>query len=45
VTVLGNVEIGSNTVVGAHSLVLDSLPPGCLAYGAPARVIKSAPDA
>ena len=45
VTVLGNVEIGSNTVVGAHSLVLDSLPPGCLAYGAPARVVKSAEDA
>ena len=42
VTVLGNVEIGSNTVVGAHSLVLDSLPPGCLAYGSPAKVVESA---
>mgnify|MGYP005851871661 CR=1 FL=1 len=41
VTVLGNVEIGSNSVVGAHSLVLDSLPPGCLAYGVPARVIQT----
>jgi serine O-acetyltransferase len=40
VTVLGNVEIGSNTVVGAHSLVLDSLPPGCLAYGIPAKVVE-----
>ncbi|MBN2026063.1 MAG: serine O-acetyltransferase [Actinobacteria bacterium] len=44
VTVLGNLEIGSNTVVGAHSLVLDSLPPGCLAYGVPARVIQKVPD-
>ena len=42
VTVLGNLEIGSNTVVGAHSLVLDSLPPGCLAYGIPAKVIEVA---
>jgi serine O-acetyltransferase len=42
VTVLGNVEIGSNTVVGAHSLVLDSLPPGCLAYGSPAKVVEAA---
>lgn len=42
VTVLGNLEIGDGAVVGAHSLVLDSLPPGCLAYGIPARVVKTA---
>jgi len=40
VTVLGNVEIGDGAVIGAHSLVLDSIPPGSLAYGIPARVVK-----
>lgn len=40
VTVLGNVKIGDNTVIGAHSLVLDSLPPNCLAAGMPAKIIK-----
>lgn len=40
VTVLGNVEIGPGAVIGAHSLVLDSIPPGCLAYGIPAKVVK-----
>ncbi|MBC7246890.1 MAG: serine acetyltransferase [Actinobacteria bacterium] len=40
VTVLGNVEIGAGAVIGAHSLVLDSVPPGCLACGVPARVVK-----
>jgi len=44
VTVLGNVEIGDNAVVGAHSLVLESLPPGCLAYGVPAKVVKARPE-
>lgn len=42
VTVLGDVVIGDGAVVGAHSLVLESLPPGCLAYGIPARVVKTA---
>jgi len=40
VTVLGPVKIGENTVIGAHSLVLDSLPSNCLAAGAPAKIIK-----
>lgn len=40
VTVLGPVEIGDGSVIGAHSLVLDSVPPGSLAYGVPARVVK-----
>jgi serine O-acetyltransferase len=44
VTVLGNVDIGSNAVVGAHSLVLDSIPPGCLAYGIPAQVVAGGGD-
>jgi serine O-acetyltransferase len=45
VTILGNVEVGDNAVVGAHSLVLESLPPGCLAYGVPARVVRTREEA
>jgi len=41
VTVLGPVKIGNNTTIGAHSLVLDSIPKNCLAVGAPAKVIRS----
>jgi len=41
VTILGPVKIGDNTVVGAHSLVLKSLPPNCVAAGSPAVIIRS----
>lgn len=41
VTVLGPVKIGDNSTIGAHSLVLDSIPKSCLAAGNPAKVIKS----
>ena len=41
VTILGPVNIGNNTTIGAHSLVLDSIPANCLAAGSPARVIKT----
>ena len=40
VTILGPVKIGENSVIGAHSLVLDSIPPNCLAAGVPAKIIK-----
>jgi serine O-acetyltransferase len=40
VTVLGPVKIGNNTTIGAHSLVLKSIPENSLAVGNPARVIK-----
>jgi acetyltransferase-like isoleucine patch superfamily enzyme len=45
VTILGNVQVGDNAVVGAHSLVLQDLPPGCLAYGVPAKVVKTREEA
>jgi len=35
------VSIGSHTVVGAGSVVLDDLPDGVLAYGTPALVVRS----
>ena len=41
VTVLDRLEIGENTVVGAGSLVIKSLPDNILAYGNPAKIIRS----
>jgi len=35
------VTIGANTVVGAGAVVTRDLPPGVLAVGVPARVIRS----
>ena len=40
VTVLKGVTIGDGCVVGAGSIVTKSLPPGVLAIGAPARVVR-----
>ncbi len=40
VTVLKGVTIGACTVVGAGSIVTKSLPPGVLAVGSPARVVR-----
>ncbi len=40
VTVLGPVNIGKHTTIGAHSLVLESIPPKSLAFGNPAKVKK-----
>ena len=41
VTILDRIEIGKNTVVGAGSLVIKSLPDNILAYGNPAKIIRS----
>jgi sugar O-acyltransferase (sialic acid O-acetyltransferase NeuD family) len=41
VTVLDRLEIGENTVVGAGSLVLKSLPNNVLVYGNPAKIIRT----
>ncbi len=35
------IEVGADTVVGAGSLVLQSIPSGVVAYGSPAQVIRS----
>ena len=39
-TVLHGIAIGAHTVVGAGSVVTRDLPPGVVAYGVPARVIR-----
>ena len=40
-TVLDRVSIGSNSVIGAGSVVTKDIPAGVIAYGVPAKVIKS----
>jgi len=39
-TILGPLRIGDNSTIGAHSLVLDSIPDNCMAAGSPAIIIK-----
>jgi UDP-N-acetylbacillosamine N-acetyltransferase len=39
-TVSDRVSIGEGSMIGAGSLVLEDVPPGVLAYGAPARVVR-----
>ena len=41
--VLGGVRIGRGSTIGALSLVLDDVPPGCVAVGAPARIVRRPP--
>ncbi len=40
--ILGNIEVGEYSRVGAGSVVLKSVPPGCTVAGVPARVIGCA---
>ncbi len=40
-TVMPGITIGARAVVGAHSFVTKDVPPRCLAYGTPARVIRA----
>ena len=39
-TVLPNVTIGENSIVGAHSLVLGDIPDNVVAFGVPAKVVR-----
>lgn len=39
-TISSGVRIGKNSVVGANSVVVESVPPYSVAIGAPARVVK-----
>ena len=39
-TILPNIIIGENSVIGANSLVTKSIPDNVVAYGVPAKVIR-----
>ncbi len=39
---LGNIEIGADSKIGAGSVVLDSVPPQCTVAGVPARIVGRA---
>jgi sugar O-acyltransferase (sialic acid O-acetyltransferase NeuD family) len=41
VTVLDRIHIGENVLIGSGSLVLNDLPDNVLAYGSPAKIIKT----
>ena len=40
--ILGNIEIGEYSRVGAGSVVLKSVPSGCTAVGVPAKLVNCA---
>lgn len=40
VSVLSGVTIGKGSIIGANSVVSKSIPPGCIAVGIPAKVVK-----
>ena len=42
--ILGNIEIGENSKVGANSVVVKNVPADCTAIGIPARVLKRGYD-
>ena len=44
VFVMPGSTIGDGSVIGANSLVSGNIPPGSLAVGSPAKVIRSAPE-
>ena len=39
-TILPNVTVGKNSIIGAHSLVIDDIPDNVVAFGVPAKVIR-----
>lgn len=39
-TVLGGIEIGERSFIGAHSLISKSVPPDAVAFGVPAYVVR-----
>lgn len=39
-TILPNITIGENSIIGAHSLILGDIPDNVVAFGVPAKVIR-----
>lgn len=40
-TILPGISIGENSIIGAHSLVNKDIPDGVVAFGVPAKVVRS----
>jgi len=40
-TILPGVSIGKNSIIGAHSLVNNDIPDNVIAFGVPAKVVRS----
>ena len=40
-TILPGISIGKNSIIGAHSLVNKDIPDNVVAFGAPAKVVRS----
>ena len=40
VCVFGNVRVGHDSIIGANAVVLEDVPPGCVAVGVPAKVVR-----
>ena len=38
--VFGNVRVGHDSIIGANAVVLEDVPPGCVAFGVPAKVVR-----
>lgn len=43
-TVLPNVTIGENSIIGANSLVISDIPDNVVAFGVPAKIIRGIND-
>ena len=43
-TILPNVRIGSNVIIGANSLITKDVPDNCVVVGTPAKVISTFDD-
>lgn len=43
-TILGNIRVGTGSLVGACSLVLEDIPPNSVAVGVPAKIVGSVTD-
>jgi len=39
-TILPGVTVGENSIIGAHSLVIDDIPDNVIAFGIPAKIIR-----
>jgi len=40
-TILPNVTIGKNTIIGANSLVLHDIPDNVIAFGTPVKIVRN----